>query len=62
MGLWVFRALFVLASAGTAYTIGLAMERPFGILLLGIIISFARILAEWFVSRGPIALICPRGS
>ena len=57
MGLWVFRALFVLASAGTAYSIGLAMERPFGVLLLGILISFAVILAEWFVSRGPIALI-----
>jgi uncharacterized protein YacL len=57
MALWVFRALFVLASAGTAYSIGLAVGRPEGILLLGIFLSFAVILAEWFVSRGPIALI-----
>jgi len=57
MALWVFRALFVLASAGTAYSIGLAMERPFSVLVLGILISLLVILAEWFVSRGPIALI-----
>ena len=57
MGLWVFRALFMLASAGTAYSIGLATDHPFGALLLGIIISLGIILAEWFVSRGPIALI-----
>jgi uncharacterized protein YacL len=57
MGLWVFRALFVLASAGTAYSIGLDLGRPFAFLLLGIIGSFVIIAAEWFVSRGPIALI-----
>lgn len=57
MGLWVFRALFVLASAGTAYSIGLDLGHPFTILLVGILISLAIIVAEWFVSRGPIALI-----
>jgi uncharacterized protein YacL len=57
MGLWVFRALFVLASAGTAYSIGLDVGRPFSVLLLGIIVSILVIVAEWFVSRGPIALI-----
>jgi uncharacterized protein YacL len=57
MGLWVFRALFILASAGTAYSIGVERGHPFTILLVGILISFAIIVAEWFVSRGPIALI-----
>ncbi len=57
MGLWVFRALFVLASAGTAYSIGFDLGHPFSILVLGILASFGIIAAEWFVSRGPIALI-----
>jgi uncharacterized protein YacL len=57
MGLWVFRALFILASAGTAYSIGVDLGHPFTILLVGILVSFAIIAAEWFVSRGPIALI-----
>jgi uncharacterized protein YacL len=57
MGLWVFRAIFVLATAGTAYSIGLGLGRPFIVLLIGIVVSFLVIAAEWFVSRGPIALI-----
>ncbi len=57
MGVWVFRALFVLASAGTAYSMGLDLGRPFMFLLIGILGSFAVIAAEWFVSKGPIALI-----
>ncbi len=57
MGLWVFRALFVLASAGTAYSIGFDLGRPFEFLLGGIGCSIVVIIAEWFVSRGPIALI-----
>ncbi|MHC4789432.1 MAG: PIN domain-containing protein, partial [Planctomycetota bacterium] len=57
MGLWLFRALFVLASAGTAYSIGLDLERPFAFLLIGIIASFLVIIAEWYVSRAPIALV-----
>lgn len=57
MGLWVFRAIFVLASSGTAYSIGLDLGRPFLFLLIGIFVSLAVIVAEWFVSRGPIALI-----
>ncbi len=57
MGLWVFRALFVLASAATTYSIGYDLGRPFVFLLGGIFLSFAVIVAEWFVSRGPIALI-----
>jgi len=57
MVVWVFRALFVLASAGTAYSIGLDMGRPFVWIVAGILTSVAVILAEWFISRGPIALI-----
>lgn len=57
MGVWVFRALFVLASAGTAYSIGLDLGEPFVFLLVGIFASFLVIVAEWFVCRGPIALI-----
>jgi uncharacterized protein YacL len=57
VGLWVFRALFVLATSGTAYSIGLGLGHPFAILLLGIIVSFLVIAAEWFVSRAPIALV-----
>ncbi len=57
MGLWIFRALFVLASAGTAYSIGFDLGRPYEFLLGGIFCSIIVIVAEWFVSRGPIALI-----
>jgi uncharacterized protein YacL len=57
MGVWVFRALFVLASAGTAYAIGLDLGEPFVVLIIGIVASFLVIVAEWFVARGPIALI-----
>lgn len=57
MGLWIFRALFVLASAGTAYSIGLDLGQPFAWLLAGIVISFVVIAAEAVISRGPIALI-----
>ena len=57
MGLWVFRALFVLASAGTAYSIGFDLGRSYEFLLGGIFFSIIVIVAEWFVSRGPIALI-----
>ena len=57
MGLWVFRAVFVLAAAGTAYTIGLGLGHPFVILLLGIIVSIVVIVAESFVSRAPVAMI-----
>ncbi len=57
MVLWVFRALFVLASSATAYSIGYDLGRPFVFLVGGIFLSFAVIAAEWFVSRGPIALI-----
>ncbi len=57
MVLWVFRALFVLASAGTAYGIGLDIGEPFVALLVGIIVSVGVIVAEGFLSRGPIALI-----
>ena len=57
MGLWVFRGLFVLASAGTAYAIGLDLGHPFTFLVVGIVGSIAIIVAESFVSRGPIALI-----
>jgi uncharacterized protein YacL len=46
-----------LASAGTAYSIGLDLERPFAFLLIGIIASFLVIIAEWYVSRAPIALV-----
>jgi len=57
MALWIFRALFVLASAGTAYSIGLDLGRPFPLLVAGIVTSFLVIAAEAFISRGPIALI-----
>ncbi|MGD2176180.1 MAG: PIN domain-containing protein [Candidatus Brocadiaceae bacterium] len=57
MALWVFRALFILASAGTAYSIGMDVGRPFEALIIGIIGSLAVIVAEWFVSKGPISLI-----
>lgn len=59
MVLWIFRALFVLASAGTAFSVGLSLEtpRPVPALLIGVAVSMTIILAEWFVSRGPIALI-----
>ncbi len=57
MGLWVFRALFVLASAGTAYAIGLDLGKPFIFLLGGILVSFGVMAAEAVISRGPIALV-----
>jgi uncharacterized protein YacL len=57
MGLWVFRALFILASAGTAYSMGLDMGQPLLFLVVGIFLSLVVIGAEWFVSRGPIALV-----
>ncbi len=57
MALWIFRAIFVLASAGTAYSIGLDVGHPFGLLLAGIIGSVFVIAAEAFISHGPIALI-----
>ncbi|MFO8008770.1 MAG: PIN domain-containing protein [Candidatus Brocadiia bacterium] len=57
MALWVFRTLFILASAGTAYSIGLHVGSPFICLLVGIVVSFGVIVAEWFVSKGPIYLI-----
>jgi len=47
----------VLASAGTAYSIGFDLGRPYEFLLGGIFFSIIVIVAEWFVSRGPIALI-----
>jgi len=57
MTLWVLRGVFVLASAATAYTVGVTLDYPFLGLVLGIVISVTVIVAEWFVSRGPIALI-----
>jgi uncharacterized protein YacL len=57
MGLWVFRAIFILASAGTAYSMGLDLGQPLRFLVIGIFLSLVVIGAEWFVSRGPIALI-----
>ena len=40
MGVWVFRGIFVLATAGTAYSVGLGVEHPFVALVLGIVVSF----------------------
>ena len=57
MALWVFRGLFILASAGTAYSIGLDLGHPFGALVAGIVVSLAVVVAEAFVARGPIYLI-----
>ncbi len=57
MALWVFRTLFILASAGTAYSIGLHVGSPFICLLIGILVSLGVVVAEWFVSKGPIYLI-----
>ena len=57
MVLWVFRAIFVLASAATAYTIGLDLGDPLDTLVAGIVISLMVVVAEAFVGRGPIALI-----
>jgi len=57
MALWVFRVLFVLASAGTAYSIGLDVGRPVEALGVGVFISLAVIVADWYVNRAPIALI-----
>jgi uncharacterized protein YacL len=57
MALWIFRAIFVLASAGTAYSIGLDIGHPYAMLWAGIVGSMFVIAAEAYVSRGPIALI-----
>ncbi len=57
MAFWVFRAIFVLACAGTAYSVGLGLGHPFSVLVIGIIVSFLVIVAEWLVCRGPVALI-----
>ena len=57
MALWIFRGIFVLASAGTAYSIGLDVGHPYAMLWAGIIGSFLVMAAEAFISRGPIALI-----
>ncbi len=57
MAQWVFRALFILASAGTAYSIGYNAGHPFAGLLIGILISLGVIVADWFLSTGPIALV-----
>jgi uncharacterized protein YacL len=57
MVLWIFRAIFVLASAGTAYSIGRDLGQPFNMLVAGIAVSVLAIAAEALISRGPIALI-----
>ena len=57
MVLWVFRAIFVLASAGTAYSIGRDVGQEYTMLVGGIVGSVLVIAAEAFISRGPIALI-----
>jgi uncharacterized protein YacL len=57
MALWVFRAAFILASAGTAYSIGLEAGHPVEALVVGILVSVGVIAAEWAVSKGPISLI-----
>ncbi|MCD6416206.1 MAG: PIN domain-containing protein [Planctomycetes bacterium] len=57
MTLWVFRTIFILASAGTAYSIGLNVGHPYGALILGIGASVGVMVAEWFFSKGSIALI-----
>lgn len=57
MALWIFRGVFIMASAGTAYSIGIGLNKPFVALVLGIVLSLVLIIAEWFVSQGPIALI-----
>ncbi len=57
MVLWIFRAIFVLASAGTAYSIGRDVGQEYTMLVGGIVGSVLVIAAEAFISRGPIALI-----
>ncbi len=57
MVLWIFRAIFVLASAGTAYSIGRHVGQEFPMLVGGIVGSILVIAAEAYISRGPIALI-----
>ena len=57
MAQWVFRALFILASAATASSIGYSAGYPYLGLLIGIGISLAVIVADWFLCTGPVALV-----
>jgi len=57
MAIWIFRALFLLGAVATGYSIGLDIGRPFICLVVSIGIGLVLVLAEWLVSRGPIALI-----
>ena len=57
MALWMIRALFIMAGSAAAYSIGVDIGKAFICLAVGIAACLILVLAEWFLSRGPVALI-----
>jgi len=57
MGIWVFRALFVVAGSAVAYSFGKDIGTPYVWLVFGIFLSSAVVLIEAFMTSRPIALI-----
>jgi len=57
MGIWIFRALFVIAASASAYSFGQNTGNPYTWLVFGIFLSAAVVLLEAFMTSRPIALI-----
>ena len=57
MGIWIFRALFVVAASAVAYSFGKDTGNPHVWLVFGILVSAAVVLLEAFVTSRPIALL-----
>jgi len=57
MGIWILRALFVIAASASAYSFGQNTGNPYIWLVFGIFLSAAVVLLEAFMTSRPIALI-----
>ena len=57
MGIWILRALFVIAASASAYSFGQNTGNPYAWLVFGIFLSAAVVLLEAFMTSRPIALI-----
>jgi uncharacterized protein YacL len=57
MGIWIFRAFFVVVASAAAYAFGADMGNQHVWLAMGILLSCAVVLLEVFVTSRPIALI-----
>ena len=54
---WIFRGLFLMAWSAAAYAIGSSLNRPFDLLVLGILSGLVLIAAEMALSGRPVSLI-----